>query len=73
MLDCQQLTYLNSAGIGLLVRLVIRAQHQGQQVLAFGLQNHFRRIFELTRLNEVIHIYDSEAEAFMSMPTPSTT
>ena len=60
------LTYMNSAGIGLLVRLVIRAQRQAQQILAFGLQEHFRRVFELTRLQEVIRIFATEEEALQS-------
>jgi anti-sigma B factor antagonist len=31
--------------------------------LAYGLNDHYRQIFELTRLNEAIHIHDSEKEA----------
>lgn len=67
ILGFEGLTYMNSSGIGLLVRMVIRAQRQAQQVLAFGLQDHFRRIFELTRLQEVIRVYDSEADAMSAL------
>lgn len=63
LLGFDELSYMNSSGIGLLVRVVIRAQRQAQRVLAFGLQEHFRRIFELTRLQEVIHVYHTEEEA----------
>jgi anti-sigma B factor antagonist len=31
--------------------------------MAFGLNDHYRQIFELTRLNEAIAIYDTEAQA----------
>jgi anti-sigma B factor antagonist len=31
-------------------------------LLAFGLSEHYKHIFELTRLNEAIGIYDSEAD-----------
>jgi anti-sigma B factor antagonist len=63
LLNFTELEYMNSSGIGLLVTLLIRANRQGQQVAAFGLSAHYRDIFELTRLDEAIHIYDSEAEA----------
>ena len=57
------LDYMNSGGIGLLVTLLIRARRQGQQLLAFGLNDHYRQIFELTRLDEAIGIYETEADA----------
>jgi len=57
------LEYMNSSGIGLLVTLLIRVNRQKQRLLAFGLSEHYRHIFELTRLNEAIRMYDTEAEA----------
>jgi anti-sigma B factor antagonist len=63
ILNFQELEYMNSSGIGLLVTLLIRANRQGQRLLAVGLSEHYRQIFELTRLNEAIGIYTSEAEA----------
>ncbi len=56
------LDYMNSSGIGLLVTLLIRARRQNQRLAAFGLNDHYRQIFELTRLNEAITIYQDEAE-----------
>lgn len=67
LLGFDDLTYMNSSGIGLLVRVVVRAQRQAQRILAFGLQEHFRRIFELTRLQEVISVFDSEKDALDSL------
>ena len=49
--------------IVLLVTLLVRAQRNKQQILAYGLSDHYRQIFELTRLDEVIAIHDSEAAA----------
>jgi anti-sigma B factor antagonist len=57
------LDYMNSGGIGLLVTLLVRAQRQRQRMLAFGLSDHYRQIFELTRLDEAVSIHDSEADA----------
>ena len=63
VLDFSKLAYMNSSGIGLLVTTLIRANRQGQKLLACGLNEHYRHIFELTRLNEAIGIYASEREA----------
>ena len=63
VLSFDALEYMNSSGIGLLVTLLVRAQRNRQQMLACGLTDHYRQIFELTRLDEVISIHDTEAEA----------
>ena len=63
ILDFSGLEYMNSGGIGLLVTLLVRANRQKQRLLAYGLNEHYRQIFELTRLDEAIGIYASEAEA----------
>jgi anti-sigma B factor antagonist len=57
------LEYMNSGGIGMLVTLLVRANRNHQQLAAFGLSNHYREIFEITRLDEAITIYDSEQSA----------
>ena len=54
---------MNSGGIGLLVTLLVRANRQSQRLLAYGLSDHYRQIFELTRLDEAIGIHDDEQAA----------
>jgi anti-sigma B factor antagonist len=61
------LDYMNSGGIGLLVTLLVRAQRQRQRVLAYGLSDHYRQIFELTRLDEAVGIHDSEDDALAEL------
>jgi anti-sigma B factor antagonist len=63
VLNFTGLEYMNSGGIGMLVTLLVRANRQRQRLLAYGLNEHYRQIFELTRLDEAIAIYDSEAGA----------
>src|SRR6266849_3347468 len=60
ILNFSGLEYMNSSGIGLLVTFLIRANRQKQRLLAYGLSEHYKHIFELTRLNEAIGIYDTE-------------
>jgi anti-sigma B factor antagonist len=63
VLNFSKLDYMNSGGIGLLVTLLVRANRQGKKLLAFGLSDHYRQIFELTRLDEAIGIFGNETEA----------
>ena len=63
ILDFTHMDYMNSSGIGLLITLLVRANRQGQKLFATGLNEHYRRIFELTRLNEAINIFPSVDEA----------
>ena len=65
ILNFNGLEYMNSSGIGLLVTLLIRINRQKQRMLAFGLSDHYKHIFELTRLNEAIGIYDTEADVLI--------
>ena len=67
VLNFEQLGYMNSSGIGLLVTLLIRVNRQKQRLLAFGLTEHYQQIFELTRLSEAISIYQNEAEALKAI------
>lgn len=63
VLNFTDLAYMNSGGIGLLVTLLVRANRRSQRLLAYGLSDHYRQIFELTRLDEAVSIHDSEQSA----------
>jgi anti-sigma B factor antagonist len=63
ILNFAGLEYMSSSGIGLLVTLLIRAQRRQQRLLAVGLTDHYREIFEITRLDEAISLHEEEADA----------
>ena len=63
VLNFSGLEYMNSGGIGLLVTMLVRAQRQKQRLLAYGLTDHYRQIFELTRLTDAIAIHEDEPTA----------
>jgi anti-sigma B factor antagonist len=71
ILNFSGLTYMNSLGIGLLVTLLIRMQRQQQSLAAYGLSEHYRRIFQLTRLDEAIVLAASEGEALAAIRGPA--
>jgi anti-sigma B factor antagonist len=63
VLNFEGLEYMNSSGIGLLVTLLIRINREKQRLLTYGLSEHYLNIFQITRLDDAIGIYDSEEEA----------
>jgi anti-anti-sigma factor len=66
ILNFSGLEYMNSSGIGLLVTLLIRVNRQKQRLLTYGLSDHYRHIFNLTRISDAIHIFENEADALAS-------
>jgi anti-sigma B factor antagonist len=66
ILNFEELEYMNSSGIGLLVTLLIRINREKQQLLTYGLSDHYRSIFQITRLDDAIAIHDSEEEAIQA-------
>jgi anti-sigma B factor antagonist len=63
VLNFEGLEYMNSSGIGLLVTLLIRVNREKQRLLTYGLSEHYQNIFQITRLDDAIGIYDSEEAA----------
>ena len=67
VLNFEGLEYMNSSGIGLLVTLLIRVNREKQRLLTYGLSEHYRNIFQITRLDDAISIFDSEEEAVQAV------
>ncbi len=69
VVDFERIDYINSTGIALVVGLVRRARASRVRVVAFGLSDHYREIFEITRLVDYMPIADDEASALRSTTT----
>jgi len=63
LLNFEGTGYINSTGIALIVTLLARARKERRQVLASGLSDHYREIFQITRLADFMTIYPDEATA----------
>jgi anti-anti-sigma factor len=63
VLNFEGTEYINSTGIALIVGLLARAREDRLNVGAFGLSDHYREIFEITRLSDFMTITDDEAAA----------
>lgn len=58
VLDFTGTGYINSTGIALIVRMLTDARARGIDLSARGLSDHYRRIFEITRLAEFMQLGD---------------
>ena len=63
ILNFEHVEYINSTGIALIVGLLARARAQSVQISACGLSDHYREIFEITRLSDFMTIADDEDRA----------
>jgi anti-sigma B factor antagonist len=68
VLDLAGVDYVNSTGIALIVSVLTRARAQGRTVLATGLSEHYRQIFEITRLSDYITLHPDLGDALRSLP-----
>jgi len=67
VLNFEGLEYMNSSGIGLLVTLLIRVNREKQKLLTYGLSEHYKSIFQITRLDDAIEMHDSEKGALAAV------
>ena len=63
VLNFSAASYINSTGIALIVGILGRARVEKRVVRAFGLTDHYREIFEITRLSDFIEIHNNENQA----------
>ncbi|HEY1274126.1 MAG TPA: STAS domain-containing protein [Thermoleophilaceae bacterium] len=63
VLNFSRADYINSTGIALIVGLLAQARARGISITAYGLSDHYREIFEITRLADFMTIADDESGA----------
>jgi anti-sigma B factor antagonist len=56
-IDFSKTGYINSTGLAVLVQLLARARASGTEIHAFGLSDHYREIFAITRLADFVTIH----------------
>jgi len=63
VLDFTSVGYINSTGIALIVSVLAMARSQRRKVVACGLSDHYREIFDITRLSDFIEVLGGVEEA----------
>ncbi len=69
LLNFNDVEYINSTGIALIVGLLARARKEGRSITAYGLSDHYKEIFQITRLSDFMAIFDDEESAVTELPT----
>jgi anti-sigma B factor antagonist len=64
LLNFEEIDYINSTGIALIVGLLAkaRASHK-RRLVAFGLSDHYVEVFEIIRLSDFISVFPDEESA----------
>jgi len=70
VLNFEQVHYINSTGIALIVDLLAKTQASHRRLLAYGLSDHFVEIFEITRLADHVSILADEESAVEAPDQP---
>lgn len=66
ILNLTDVTYINSSGIAILIRLVRWGAKGGYRTSAFGVTPHYQKLFRMVGLTETMLIYPNEYSALRS-------
>ena len=67
LLDFENVTYINSTGIALIVGLLAQARKSHISLVVYGLSDHYKEIFQITRLSDFMTIYPDEQSALQEL------
>jgi anti-anti-sigma factor len=70
LLNFAGVDYINSTGIALIVGLLAQTRKAGRRLFTTGLSEHYREIFEITRLSDFMSICPDEASALAAASQP---
>jgi anti-sigma B factor antagonist len=68
VLNMSDVTYIDSAGLGILVAAYVSAKTQGASIRLCALGHKFREVLQITRLLTIFEVYDTPAAAIASFP-----
>jgi anti-sigma B factor antagonist len=66
VVDCTGLRYVDSSGLGALVRALTTSQNEGGRAKLFGVGPHLKKLLEMTRLDSVFETFDNREQAVSS-------
>jgi anti-sigma B factor antagonist len=72
LLNFRNVEYINSTGIALIVGILAQARKARRAISASGLSDHYREIFQITRLVDFMSIFPDEKTALAEKPAPTT-
>jgi len=67
LLNLSQLEYLNSSGLSVLLSLLTRSRKAGGELAICCISERLRKLFLITRLDNVFQVFESPEEAFKKL------
>jgi anti-sigma B factor antagonist len=68
VIDLEQVSFIDSSGIGALVGLLKKLGTRGDVVIC-GMADNVRQMFRITRMDRVFSCYSDREEAFLALET----
>jgi anti-anti-sigma factor len=72
VLNLQHVAYIDSVGIGEIVRTFLHLGQRGGNMAVCAVSPRTREVLLATRLDTVIHMFDTEAQAVAAVDTPAS-
>ena len=67
LLDFTKVDYINSSGIALVIQMLIEAANSGQKVYAYGLSQHFTKVFTMVGITKYAGLFPSQDAAMAAL------
>lgn len=67
LLNLSDVEYITSTGMAILVGLLAQAHQANRRLAACGLSEHYREVFQITRMNDFMEIFTDEASALKEL------
>jgi len=71
LMDFREVSFIDSAGIGILVRLLTRARATRGDLKLCAVSSHIRDILRSTKLNTILKAYDTDVDAIAAFCAPA--
>lgn len=63
MVNCEQLDYISSAGLGVFMSYINDMEEKGITLVIYGLSDKVRHVFQILGLDQLLKITENEGEA----------
>jgi len=63
----REVSYINSAGMAIVISILTQSRKSGQALTAFGLTEHFKKIFDMVGITKYMQHYDTEEDAVKAL------
>jgi anti-sigma B factor antagonist len=66
VIDLSGVDFLDSTGLGVIVGVLKRLRTHGGELAVAGAENHVRKVFDITRISDIVAMYDTADDACAS-------